>query len=139
MQIYNDPAMRTYLRRILFATIGYILSLMAASLLIPDGARFNLFYLLLALIPALFAVGFIWAIARLIIDQDDEFLRLLEIRKTLIATALTLAIASILGIIELYVAIPPLPLFFIFPIWCLGLFVGQFINWLNYRDKETVG
>ena len=35
------------------------------------------------------------------------------------------------GIIELFAAVPRLPVFFVFPIWCVGLMVGQIVNRLT--------
>ena len=71
----------------------------------------------------------IWAMARLLIELDDEYLKMLEIRKSLAATGVVLAVASVWGILELYTDVPRLPVFFIFPLWCGGLVVGQLWNW----------
>ena len=38
------------------------------------------------------------------------------------------ASASVWGILELYTDVPRLPVFFIFPLWCGGLVVGQLWN-----------
>ena len=54
---------------------------------------------------------------------------MLEIRKSLAATGVVLAVASVWGILELYTDVPRLPVFFIFPLWCGGLGVGQLWNW----------
>ncbi|MNC94268.1 hypothetical protein D3C83_110810 [compost metagenome] len=54
---------------------------------------------------------------------------MLEIRKSLAATGVVLAVASVWGILELYTDVPRLPVFFIFPLWCGGLVVGQVWNW----------
>ena len=53
---------------------------------------------------------------------------MLEIRKALAATGVVLAVASVWGILELYTDVPRLPVFFIFPLWCGGLFLGQLWN-----------
>ena len=65
---------------------------------------------------------------RLLLDLDDEYLRLLEVRKALAATGLMLAVCSVWGILELYTDVPRLPLFLVFPLWCGGLGLGQMLN-----------
>jgi hypothetical protein len=50
------------------------------------------------------------------------------VRKALAATGVVLAVASVWGLLELYTDVPRLPVFFIFPLWCGGLVVGQLWN-----------
>jgi hypothetical protein len=64
----------------------------------------------------------------LLTELEDEYLRMLEVRKALIATAVALAVASVWGLLEMLTAVPKLEVFWIFPIWCLGLLVGAVVN-----------
>jgi hypothetical protein len=124
----KNPAYRRYIRRIIPITAAYIIGIMIANGLIPDRAGVSALSVIVALLPGLCAVGWIWALARLLIELDDEYLRMLEVRKFLVATAALLAIASIWGLLEFYTSVPHLPVFFAFPIWCLGLTAGQLVN-----------
>jgi len=130
----KNPAYRRYLLRTIPVAIGYIAAVLLASWLIPDHAPATPLTIAIALVPGLVVLGWVWAMARLLIELDDEYLRLLEVRKILVATGVTLAVTSIWGILELYTDVPRLPVFFVFPLWCLGLFVGQLVNRLTLGD-----
>ena len=124
----SSQAYRRYLRRFFPATGLYVLAIALATWLIPDDAQATPLTVAIALLPGLGVVVMIWAMARLLIELDDEFLKMLEIRKALAATGVALAVASVWGILELYTDVPRLPVFFMFPIWCGGLLVGQLWN-----------
>ncbi len=124
----SNAAYRRYLRRFWPATGAYLLGWALATWLIPDGASASPLTVGIALLPGLGVIAMIWAMARLLIELDDEYLKLLEVRKALAATGVVLAVASVWGILELYTDVPHLPVFFIFPIWCGGLAVGQLWN-----------
>ncbi|RKF22493.1 hypothetical protein D6851_04525 [Altericroceibacterium spongiae] len=124
----SSPAYRRYTKRFIPLTVFYIAAIMLASLFIPDDAAASPATIALALLPGLAVVGWIWAMGSLLVDLDDEYLRMLEVRKFLVATGFALAIASVWGLLELYTDVPKLPVFMIFPIWCLGLAVGQIWN-----------
>ena len=124
----SGAAYRRYLRRFWPATALYVLAIALATWVIPDGAHASVLTVGIALLPGLGVLAMIWAIARLLIELDDEYLKMLEVRKALIATGVALAVASVWGILELYTDVPHLPVFFMFPIWCGGLVVGQLWN-----------
>ena len=125
----SNAAYRRYVRRFWPATGLYVLAIALATWLIPDNATASPLTIAIALLPGLGMVVMIWAMARLLVELDDEYLKMLEIRKSLAATGVVLAVASVWGILELYTDVPRLPVFFIFPLWCGGLGVGQLWNW----------
>lgn len=136
MAAYN-PAFRRYIRRFVPLTIAYGASVSLATAVIPDHAPASLGIIAIAVLPGLAVVGWLWAMARLLVELDDEYLRMLEVRKFLIATGTTLALTSIWGILELYTpAVPKLPVFFVFPLWCLGLAVGAVFNRLRFGSAR---
>ena len=118
----------------LVLSVLYLALVALASHFVPDDAAPSAKVILLALLPGLVIVGWIWNMGRYYLRMEDEYLRMLEIRKALVATALTLAIAGGWGLIELFAQVPRLPVFFIFPIWCVGLAVGQVVNKLRWGD-----
>lgn len=130
----RNPAYRRYLRRMLPISIAYVAAVALASRLVPDHAPASVATVSLALVPGMAVLGWIWAMARLLVELDDEYLRLLEIRKFLVATGVMLAVTSIWGLLEFHTDVPRLPVFFAFPIWCAGLVVGQIVNRLTLGD-----
>jgi hypothetical protein len=125
----RNPAYRRYTGRMIPLSLAYVGAVGLASWLIPDGAAANVATVAIALVPGLAALGWIWAMARFLVELDDEYLRMLEIRKFLIATGFALAITSVWGLLELFTTVPALPIFFVWPLWCVGLAVGQLVNW----------
>lgn len=123
------PANRTYIRQFIPITVAYLASIALATWVIPDDAPADVLTISLAILPGLCVLGWLWAMGRLLVELQDEYLRMLEVRKMIIATGLTLAVTSIWGILELYSPeIPQMPVFFVFPMWCLGLAAGQIVN-----------
>ena len=129
-----NPVQRRYVGRMIPISIAYIATVMLASWIIPDDAAATPLTVTVALVPALATSGFIWAMARYIAELTEEYVRMLEIRKMLVATGLTLALASGWGILELFTDVPRVPLFYVFPVWCLGLAVGSLVNRLTIGD-----
>lgn len=124
----SNAAYRRYLRRFWPATGLYVVAIGLATWLIPDDAHANALTVGIALLPGLGIVAMIWAMGRLLIELDDEYLKMLEVRKALAATGVALAVASVWGLLELFTDVPELPVFLIFPIWCGGLVIGQLWN-----------
>ena len=124
----SNAAFRRYKKRFIPLTLFYVATIILANALVPNDAEANIFTVSLALLPGLGVMGWIWAMGRLLIELDDEYLRMLEVRKFLVATGFALSIASVWGLLELYTEVPKLPVFMTFPIWCFGLGMGQVWN-----------
>ena len=132
----RTPAMRRYFRVHLALTVLYIGLVLLASWLIPDNAAPTPMVIAFALLPGLVVLGWIWNMGRLLVEMQDEYLRMLEVRKMLWASAITLSICGGWGLVELFAAIPRLPVFYVFPIWCGGLAIGQLINRFTIGDGD---
>jgi len=131
-------------RRRFFAThlalsAAYIALVALAAFLIPDEAPPSATVILLALLPGLVIVGWILNIGSLLLRMEDEYLRMLEVRKALVATGLTLGVCGGWGLVELFAAVPKLPVFFVFPLWCFGLAVGSIVNRLTLGEDGGEG
>jgi hypothetical protein len=124
----SGAAYRRYLRRFWPATGLYVVAIALATWLIPDDAPPSAIAIGIALLPGFGIVAMIWAMARLLVELDDEYLRMLEVRKALAATGLVLVVASVWGVLELFTAVPRLAIFWIFPMWCGGLAIGALWN-----------
>jgi hypothetical protein len=136
MRATQHPAIRRYTRRIVPITFAYVGAIALATALVPDNAPANAVTIGLALLPGMAALGWLWAMGRLLIELDDEYLRMLEVRKFLVATGATLAITSVWGVLELFSPeVPRLAVFFVFPMWCIGLTLGQLVNRFAFGDQ----
>lgn len=131
----RNPAYARYIRRLMPIAIFYVAGIMLATFLVDRDAPLGPLAVGLALLPGLAMVAMIWSMGRFLTELDDEYLRMLEVRKFIIATGVTLVLTSMWGILELFVAqLPHLPVFYVFPLWCAGLFVGQIANRISFGD-----
>lgn len=130
----RHSAYRSYMRRMAVTSVAYVAAIFAAASLIPHDAAPTPLSVAIALVPGLAILGIIWAIGRLLFELDDEYLRMLEVRKLIVATGLLLALASVWGLLELFTTVPRVPVFFAFPVWCIGLGAGQLYNRLTIGD-----
>ncbi|ANK12374.1 hypothetical protein [Erythrobacter neustonensis] len=136
----RNVAAARYTRRMLLIAAVYVAGIVLASMVIDPGAPLGLLGIGLALIPGAAMLAAIGAIGRFVAELPDEYLRMLEVRKIIVATGVTLAITSVWGLLELYSdSLPRLPVFYVFPIWCAGLFVGQLVNRFAFGGDDTGG
>lgn len=130
----RNPAYRSYLQRMALAAVIYVAAIFVAARTLHKHASASPEAIAIALIPGLAVLGMLWAIVRLLVELEDEYLRMLEVRKALIATALTLAVTSVWGILEIFTDVPRLEVFWVFPLWAIGLAVGALWNRITIGD-----
>lgn len=131
----RNVAYRRYARRMAATSIAYAGAIFGAALLIGEASAPSAVSIGLALVPGIAIVAMIWAIGRLLVELDDEYLRLLEVRKFIVATGVLLALASVWGLLEFFTTVPRVPVFFAFPVWCAGLGVGALYNRVTLGDS----
>lgn len=83
--------------------------------------------------PALPVFGVIWAILRYVIEEEDEFLRLLHLRATLGATGLTLGVCTVWGFLAEFAHVPSASLMHVFMIFCASLLPA--LAWTHWRAR----
>ena len=86
----------------------------------------------LAILPALPVIGVFWAVMRLLVEEPDEFLRMLLVRQALVATGFCLTVTTIWEFLQNFDLVPPGnggfgAAFF----WFMGLGVGAIYNRLT--------
>ena len=133
-----SPPARRYLGR-LAATMGlYLGSLFLAEYVIEDLLITGPIAAICAAIPGLAFAGVFWIFAALIVEEKDEFFRLLYVRQGLIATGVTLTIAAVWGFLERYFIVEHVEAFWWPTIWCFGLGIGAIFNKIKYGEFGEV-
>ena len=127
-------AQRLYVRRVLIAMVGYIATLFLAELLIDDRGLSGPLAWLVALLPGLCVASVFWAIGRLLIEEKDEYLRSLLVRQMLVATGLTMVVATIYGFLENYRLVGHVDAFYLTILFFAGLGVGAIVNKFTAGD-----
>jgi len=130
----SSPALRAYLRRFGVVMSLYVAAVVTATRLSPALADTSWLWPV-AVLPALPLLALFWVMGRYLAELTDEYVRMLEVRKALVATGLTLAVTTVLGFLEIYADLPSLPLFFVPVIWFAGLGLGSLVNFLADRRE----
>jgi hypothetical protein len=127
-------AHRRYVKRVLVAMVGYIATLFLAEMLIDDRGLTGPPAWLVALLPGLCVASVFWAIGRLLIEETDEYLRTLLVRQMLVATGMTMVVATIYGFLENYGLVGHVDAFYLTVLFFAGLGVGSVVNRLTIGD-----
>ena len=127
-------AHRRYVKRVLIAMVGYVATLFLAEILIDDRGLTGPLAWLVALLPWLCVASVFWAIGRLLIEETDEYLRTLLVRQMLVATGLTMVVATIYGFLENYGLVGHVDAFYLTILFFAGLGVGSLVNRLTSGD-----
>ena len=125
----GSPAMRRYNQRFMIASFVYVLTIVGAVWLAKVDGIPRPAYVLIALAPAVPILGMIGVMAKLLIEEQDEYLRSRQIHNALIATGFTLAVTTVWGFLEQFGLVVHLPSYLVFPVWALGLGIGQCWSW----------
>lgn len=122
---------KRYTRRFIVMTFAYVVALFAALGLTRQFEIDGALIWVLALLPTVPVMGMIWAIARLLVEETDEYQRMRMVRASLVATGVLLVAGTIWGFLEMFGLVPHLWLWLVMPVWAMGLGIGQMTNsWL---------
>ncbi len=124
-----SPAMGRYNRRMLAASAVYVVGLFGAiwahDLLRPSGAVAFLF----AFAPSVGVLLMVWAMARLVVEEEDEYLRSRYIRASLFGLGALLTLATVWGFFEQFDLVPHAPTWAAVPVFAVGLGIAQCTRW----------
>lgn len=125
-------AQQRYMKRVAIFTSLYLLA-MAGMVFSREATELaEALKVILAILPGLAVIGIFWAIGRLIVEEQDEFIRMLVIRQSLIATGLALGAASVWGFLEAADVVIHLDAYWWAVVWFFGLAVGAVANRIEY-------
>lgn len=125
-------ASRRYIGRVALLMMFYLATLFLAEHLIDDRGLTGTPAALVAFLPGLFFGGIIWVFGALIVEEEDEFFRMLYVRQGLIATAISFTLAAIWGFLETYHIVEHVAAFWWPTIWCFGIGIGAVANKISY-------
>ena len=126
------PPIRRYMARITIAMTIYIMGLFAANYLIDNELVSGPLAWTVALIPGLAIASVFFTVGMLILEQKDEFIRMLLIRQNLIATTLVMSIVVIWGFLEGFGLVEHVAGYGIVMLWAFGMLIGAVSNRLTH-------
>ena len=121
-------AIRRYNRTVIALSAVYAVTLFAAIYVFNHHLVSGAVAVIVSMLPALPIIGIFGAVARYLIDEGDEYIRMVEVRKTLVATGFALSIATIWGFMESFEVVGHVESFYIAVLWFGGLAVGSVVN-----------
>mgnify|MGYP003382022260 CR=1 FL=1 len=129
MAMYKSPATRRYMIRMAVLMTVYLIALFAAVRIFRHTDIAGVPAYALAVAPALPIIGVFWAVMRFLIEEPDEFIRMLLVRQCLVATGFCLTVMTIWEFLQNFDLLPPGnggfgAAFF----WFIGLGIGAIYN-----------
>lgn len=121
-----------YLTRMALTMAFYLITLFMAEHFIEDRGLDGPIAVFLALLPGLSFAGVVWIFGALIVEEKDEFFRMLYVRQGLIATGISFTMAAVWGFLETYKIVEPVAAFWWPVIWCFGIGIGAVSNKIKY-------
>src|SRR4051812_17831716 len=129
--MHRSPAAKTYAQRILLLSLLYAAFLFAAIY----GFNHQLFKgvaaYAAAVLPALPIVAIFAAIGRYLVEEQDEYVRMLMVRQTLWASGFALSVATAWGFLESFEIVGHVEAYYVAVLWFGGLGLGACINKLT--------
>ncbi len=80
----------------------YLAGVFAAKYAIIDRGVTGPLAYAVALVPGLATIGLFWSTGKMIVETEDEFMRMLAVRQQLIAVAFAMAVACVWGTLEMF-------------------------------------
>lgn len=134
----KGQAKRNYVKRVAFSTALYLIAIGLMTFVLKDGEPSAALRAILATLPGLAIIGIFWAIGRLIVEEQDEFMKMLVVRQTLVATGLSMSTASVWGFLESADVVIHADAYWWAVVWFFGLGVGAVINRIQYGTWGAV-
>ena len=127
----QSPALRRYNRRIIWLSLAYAIFLIAAIYGFKHRMVGGVSAYATAILPALAIIGMFVAIGRYLVEEHDEYQRMMMVRQTLWASGFALSIATLWGFLESFALVDRVDSYYVAVLWFGGLGVGAVVNRLT--------
>lgn len=128
-----NPVIIRYNRRMLAASMGYVLGLGIAIALWNNFDLSDPVVFAIALLPTLPTFAMIWAMGRYLVEETDEYLRFRTVRAALLSLGMVLASGIFWGFLEMFELVPHVWAWWVLPVWSIGLGLAQL--WMKVRGE----
>ena len=122
-----------YQRRVVILSLFYAVFLIAAVYAFKHHLVGGAFAWITAILPALPIIGIFAAMGLYLIEEQDEYVRMLMVRQTLWASGFALSIATVWGFLESFEMVSHVEVYWVSVLWFGGLGLGACAN------KLTIG
>lgn len=121
----NSKAMRAYNRRVLIASLVYVVMLFSGISIARYYDPSALVRVVLAVAAAAPIIFIVRAMALLLKEETDEYLRMRLVQQSLFATGFLLTVATLYGFLNVFDLAPRIDAWAVMPVWAVGLGVAR--------------
>lgn len=132
----QTSARRRHSRRVIGLSLAYAVLLIAAEWLFKHQLIGGALAYIVAVLPALPIVGIFLALGRYLVEERDEYVRMLEVRQTLVASGFALSVATVWGFLESFGLAGHVDAYYIAIVWFFGMGVGDAVNRIASRGNK---
>ena len=131
----RTPAWKRYNARVIWLSLAYAVLLLPAvygfkHALIPGALQYAV-----AILPALPIIGIFVAIGRYLVEEEDEYVRMLMVRQTLWASGFSLSVATIWGFLDNFGLVGHADGYWVVVAWFFGLGICGIANKLTLGER----
>lgn len=126
-----SPAGRRYNKRVILLSLVYAAFLIGAVYAFKHHLVGGPVAWIVAILPALPIIGIFAAIGLYLVEEQDEYVRMLMVRQTLWASGFALSIATMWGFLESFELVSHVEVYWVSVLWFGGLGLGNFANRLT--------
>jgi hypothetical protein len=124
-------AQRRYNKRVIALSLAYAVALLGAVYAFKHHLLGGPVAYAAAILPALPIIGIFAAIGLYLLEEQDEYVRMLMVRQTLWASGFALSIATIWGFLESFELVAHVESYYVAVLWFGGLGLGSCANKLT--------
>ncbi|MES2097236.1 MAG: hypothetical protein V4459_10805 [Pseudomonadota bacterium] len=132
----RSPAIARYNRRVIWLSLLYAAFLLSAVYGFKHHLVSGAPAWIVAILPSLPIIGIFFAIGRYLVEENDEYLRMLMIRQTLWASGFALSIATVWGFLESFELVGHVESYYVAVLWFGGLGLGSCANKLSFGPVD---
>lgn len=121
-------ASRRYMVRMVAAMGGYLIAILAGEYLIEGNRIAGPMVWMFALLPGLAIAAAVYVLGLYIFEETDEFLRMVCIHQSLVATGVALTFAAIWGFLENYGLVIHIDAYWLVILWFFGFGFGALVT-----------
>jgi hypothetical protein len=132
--ITTRPSWRRYMLRFTAAMATYIAALLAVDYVVRAGlAPPKPWLYLVAIAPAIPVAAVVIIVLRYLLEEEDEYQRMLSIKAYVMATGLTLTVCTGWGFLQDFAGLPQISLHHVFVLFCICQ--GFTTAWTRVRGR----
>jgi hypothetical protein len=126
-----SPAQQRYNRRVLRLSLAYAALILPAAYVLKTVVIAGPLAVLVAVLPAIPLSGFFWMMGRYLMEETDEYVRMLQVQLLLIGTGLLLTAMVVWGLLEQFGLVPHIAAWWWPIVWVVGCAIGSCVQRLR--------